>query len=101
MQAACYGHLTCVFLLLQSGADVNMKNRWGCDALVAAAQGGFDTVVQVRERERERETREVVRERANEACVQRGRRRRRRREEVGMEGVWEFLRSSQVQPGLQ
>ena len=48
MQAACYGHLACVVLLLQSGANMNLRNRWGSDVLVAAAQGGFGTIVQVR-----------------------------------------------------
>ena len=48
MQAACYGHLPSVKLLLQMGAKVNLTNRWGASALVGAAQGGFLTVVQVR-----------------------------------------------------
>lgn len=48
MQAACYGHLTCVMLLVQYKADVRLCNNWGASALVGAAQGGFDTVVQVR-----------------------------------------------------
>jgi len=47
MQAACYGHLTSVQLLLQSRAKVNVANSWGATALVGAAQGGFLTVVQV------------------------------------------------------
>lgn len=49
MQAACYGHLTCVMLLVQYKADVKLCNNWGASALVGAAQGGFGTVVQVRE----------------------------------------------------
>lgn len=47
MQAACYGHLTCVMLLVQYKADVKLCNNWGASALVGAAQGGFSTVVQV------------------------------------------------------
>ena len=47
LQAACYGHLPCVMLLLQSGADVMATNKWGISALVGAAQGGFPTIVQV------------------------------------------------------
>ena len=47
MQAACYGHLTCVMLLVQHKADVRLCNSWGASALVGAAQGGFDVVVQV------------------------------------------------------
>lgn len=47
MQAACYGHLASVQLLLQSRAKVNIANSWGATALVGAAQGGFLTVVQV------------------------------------------------------
>lgn len=47
MQAACYGHLTCVMLLVQYKADVKLCNNWGASALVGAAQGGFGTVVQV------------------------------------------------------
>ena len=47
MQAACYGHLTCVMLLAQYKADIKLCNSWGASALVGAAQGGFDTVVQV------------------------------------------------------
>ena len=47
MQASCYGHLTCVMLLVQYKADVHLCNSWGASALVGAAQGGFDTVVQV------------------------------------------------------
>lgn len=47
MQAACYGHLASVQLLLQSRAKVNVANSWGATALVGAAQGGFLTVVQV------------------------------------------------------
>eukprot|EP00731_Ephydatia_muelleri_P026241 Em0018g341a len=46
MQAACYGHLGSVLLLLQGGAEVNAKNCWGTTALVGAAQGGFSTIVQ-------------------------------------------------------
>ena len=47
MQAACYGHLASVQLLLQNRAKVNIANRWGATALVGAAQGGYLTVVQV------------------------------------------------------
>ncbi len=47
MQAACYGHLSSVVLLLQNGAAVNLRNSWGATAIVGAAQGGFSTVVQV------------------------------------------------------
>ena len=47
MQAACYGHLMCVMQLVQFKADIHLVNSWGASALVGAAQGGFDTVVQV------------------------------------------------------
>ena len=47
MQAACYGHLTCVMLLVQYKSDILLCNNWGASALVGAAQGGFNTVVQV------------------------------------------------------
>ena len=48
MQAACYGHLPSVKLLLQMGAKVNLTNKLGATALVGAAQGGFLTIVQVK-----------------------------------------------------
>lgn len=49
LQAACYGRLPCVMLLLQSGADATATNSWGVSPLVGAAQGGFPTIVQVTE----------------------------------------------------
>lgn len=40
MQAACYGHSSAVLLLLQRGAELELKNSWKVSALVLASQGG-------------------------------------------------------------
>ena len=45
MQAACYGHLNVVMLLLQRGANIKLVNKWGASALVGASQGGYFGVV--------------------------------------------------------
>ena len=47
LQASCYGHHEVVYTLLQHHANINLCNSWVTSPLVAAAQGGFSTVVQV------------------------------------------------------
>lgn len=45
MQAASYGHLGSVVLLIQQGADLQVVNSWKASALVLASQGGHFGVV--------------------------------------------------------
>jgi ankyrin repeat protein len=43
--AALYGHVDCIRLLIQSGADVNFKSTGNKDALMGAAMGGHTACV--------------------------------------------------------
>ena len=45
MLEACYGHDKCLYLLIQSGVDVNMVNMMGHAALMYAACDGYNKCI--------------------------------------------------------